>query len=32
MKRLEPGSPEFIAEFRKILSMCDSVPLGPAPL
>ena len=32
MKRLTPGTPEFMAEFRKILPSCDIVPLGPAPL
>ena len=32
MKRMTPGTPEFIAEFRKIMPTCDIVPLGPAPL
>jgi quercetin dioxygenase-like cupin family protein len=31
MKRLKPGTPEFIAEFKQIMSGCDIVPLGPAP-
>ena len=31
MKREKPGSPEFIAEFRKISAACDTVSLGPAP-
>lgn len=31
MKRLKPGSPEFMAEFRKILPTCGIVPIGPAP-
>lgn len=32
MKRLQPGTPEFIAEFGKIMPSCDIVPLGPAPV
>jgi len=31
MKRLKPGTPEFIAEFRQILPRCGIVPLGAAP-
>ena len=31
MKRLKPGTPEFIAEFQKISAGCDIVSLGPAP-
>lgn len=31
MKRAKPGSPEFVAEFAKIMQRCDIVPLGPAP-
>lgn len=31
MKRAKPGSPEFAAEFAKIMQRCDIVPLGPAP-
>ena len=31
MKRMKPGTPEFIAEFQKITSHCDIVSLGPAP-
>ena len=31
MKRLSPGTPEFISEFQKIFPHCDIVPLGPAP-
>jgi quercetin dioxygenase-like cupin family protein len=31
MKRMKPGSPEFIAEFQMIMGRCDIVPLGPAP-
>ena len=32
MKRLEPGTAEFLAEFRKIMPACDIVSLGPPPL
>jgi len=31
MKRVKPGTPEFIAEFQQIMSRCDIVSLGPAP-
>jgi len=31
MKRLKPGTPEFMAEFQKIAAGCDVVFLGPAP-
>jgi len=31
MKRMKPGTPEFIAEFQKITATCDIVSLGPAP-
>jgi quercetin dioxygenase-like cupin family protein len=31
MKRMKPGTPEFIAEFQKINSRCDIISLGPAP-
>lgn len=31
MKRVKPGTPEFIAEFQKIAARCGIVPLGPAP-
>lgn len=31
MKRVRPGTPEFIAEFQKIAAGCDIVSLGPAP-
>lgn len=31
MKRMKPGTPEFIAEFYKIMGRCDIVPIGPAP-
>ena len=31
MKRMKPGTPEFIAEFQKISAGCDIVSLGPAP-
>lgn len=31
MKRLQPGTPEFVMEFQKIAAGCDIVPLGPAP-
>jgi quercetin dioxygenase-like cupin family protein len=31
MKRLKPGTPEFIAEFQRITATCDIVSLGPAP-
>jgi quercetin dioxygenase-like cupin family protein len=31
MKRMKPGTPEFIAEFQKIAAGCDMVPVGPAP-
>ena len=31
MKRVKPGTPEFIAEFQYIMARCDIVPLGPAP-
>ena len=31
MKRMKPGTPEFIAEFQKIAARCDSVAVGPAP-
>jgi hypothetical protein len=27
----KPGSPEFVAEFAKIMQRCDIVPIGPAP-
>lgn len=29
MKRIKPGTPEFMTEFRKILPLCDIVPVGP---
>jgi hypothetical protein len=32
MKHARPGTPEFIAEFQKIMARCDIVSLGPAPL
>ena len=32
MKRMKPGTPEFIAEFQKITASCDIVSLGPAPM
>ena len=32
MKRLKPGTPEFMAEFQKISAHCDIVSLGPAPV
>lgn len=32
MKRMKPGTPEFIAEFRKIMPRCDIIPIGPAPV
>ena len=32
MKQMRPGTPEFIAEFQKILTRCGVVPLGPAPV
>ncbi|HEX4154762.1 MAG TPA: cupin domain-containing protein [Acidobacteriaceae bacterium] len=31
MKRMQPGTPEFMAEFKKIMQRCGTVPLGPAP-
>jgi quercetin dioxygenase-like cupin family protein len=31
MKRMKPGTPEFMAEFKKIMPSCDIIPLGPAP-
>jgi len=31
MKRMKPGTPEFMAEFHKIMGRCDIVPIGPAP-
>jgi quercetin dioxygenase-like cupin family protein len=31
MRRMKPGTPEFIAEFKKIAARCDIVQLGPAP-
>ena len=31
MKRMKPGTPEFVAEFQQIMSRCDIVSLGPAP-
>jgi quercetin dioxygenase-like cupin family protein len=31
LKRMKPGTPEFIAEFQQIMSRCDIVSLGPAP-
>lgn len=31
MKRMKPGTPEFVAEFQKITALCDIVALGPAP-
>ena len=31
MKRMKPGTPEFIAEFQKITASCDIVSLGPVP-
>ena len=31
MKRMKPGTPEFIAEFQRISAGCDIVSLGPAP-
>jgi quercetin dioxygenase-like cupin family protein len=31
MKRLTPGTPEFIAQFQQIMARCDIVSLGPAP-
>jgi len=31
MKRMKPGTPEFLAEFQKIAVGCDIVSLGPAP-
>ncbi len=31
MKRMKPGTPEFAAEFLKIMPGCDIVSLGPAP-
>ena len=31
MKRMKPGTPEFIGEFQKITAGCDIVSLGPAP-
>ena len=31
MKRMKPGTPEFIAECQKIAARCDIVSLGPAP-
>ena len=31
MKRLQPGTAEFLAEFQKIAAGCDIVSLGPAP-
>lgn len=31
MKRMKPGTPEFIDEFQKITAVCDIVSLGPAP-
>lgn len=30
MKREQPGTPEFLAAFRKIMQRCDIVPLGLA--
>ncbi len=32
MKRMNPGTPEFIAEFQQIMSRCDMISLGPAPM
>ena len=32
MKRMKPGTPEFIAEFQQIMSRCDIVSLGSAPM
>ena len=32
MKRMKPGTPEFVAEFQQIMSRCDIVSLGPAPM
>jgi quercetin dioxygenase-like cupin family protein len=31
LKRTKPGTPEFIAEFQRIMAGCDIVSLGPAP-
>jgi hypothetical protein len=31
MKRMKPGTPEFIAAFQEIMPRCGIVPLGPAP-
>jgi quercetin dioxygenase-like cupin family protein len=31
MKRMKPGTPEFLAEFHQIMGRCDIVPLGPPP-
>jgi hypothetical protein len=31
MKRFQPGTPEFLAEFQKIAAVCDIVNLGLAP-
>ena len=31
MKRMKPGTAEFVAEFQKITTRCDIVSLGPAP-
>lgn len=31
MKRMKPGTSEFIAEFQRITAVCDIVSLGPAP-
>lgn len=31
MKRMKPGTPEFVAGFQKIIETCDIVSLGPAP-
>ena len=31
MKRMKPGTPEFMAEFKKITALCDIVGLGSVP-
>lgn len=31
LKRMQPGTPEFFAEFQKIMGTLDVVSLGPAP-
>lgn len=32
VKRMKPGTPEFMQEVKRISAECDSIILGPAPL